>query len=102
MKLNLIVLRSSNMIKLVGFYRTIGMSLVEEQHANGPKHYAATLDHGVLEIYPAIETHKCMFGLSVESIELLRATWIRCGGVGKGDILIDPDGNVVYLSDNSD
>jgi hypothetical protein len=98
MQLNLIVLRSASPARLASFYRCLGIPLVEEQHANGPRHYAGALSQGVLEIYPAIETHTCMFGLAVASIDGFRALWVKCGGIGKMDILVDPDGNTVYLS----
>lgn len=98
MRLNLIVLRSASPSRLAAFYRSLGIKLVEEQHANGPRHYAGTLSEGVLEIYPAIETHTCMFGLAVDSVDGFRSAWVKSGGVGKLDILVDPDGNTVYLS----
>jgi hypothetical protein len=98
MRLNLIVLRSASPSRLATFYRSLGIPLVEEQHANGPRHYAGALSQGVLEIYPAIETHTCMFGLAVPSVDGFRSAWVKSGGVGKLDILVDPDGNTVYLS----
>jgi hypothetical protein len=98
MQLNLIVLRSASPSRLASFYRSLGVRLVVEQHANGPRHYAGALAQGVMEIYPAIETHTCMFGLAVDSVDGFRAVWVKNGGVGKVDILVDPDGNTVYLS----
>jgi hypothetical protein len=98
MRLNLIVLRSASPSRLASFYRSLGIPMAEEQHANGPRHYAGTLSQGVLEIYPAIETHTCMFGLAVASVDAFRTAWVKCGGVGKLDILIDPDGNTLHLS----
>jgi hypothetical protein len=98
MQLNLIVLRSASPSRLASFYRSVGIPLVEEQHANGPRHYTGALSHGVIEIYPAIETHTCMFGLAVASVDGFRAAWVKGGGVGKLDILVDPDGNTVHLS----
>jgi hypothetical protein len=98
MRLNLIVLRSASPARLASFYRSLGVPLVEEQHANGPRHYAGALTQGVLEIYPAIETRTCMFGLAVASVDGFRSAWVKSGGIGKLDILVDPDGNTVYLS----
>jgi hypothetical protein len=52
-RLNLIVIRSLDAVRLVAFYRMLGISFVEEQHGNGPVHWAADLDGLVLEVYPA-------------------------------------------------
>lgn len=52
-RLNLIVIRSVDPIQTVTFYKLLGVEFQEEQHGNGPVHWAAELDGIVLEIYPA-------------------------------------------------
>src|SRR6185369_5394430 len=80
--LNLIVLRSSDIAKIVSFYALLGLEFVEEQHGSGPVHYACALGGVVLEIYPgtpgAAPDRKAggatMIGLRVEALDALLAT----------------------------
>lgn len=54
--LNLIVIRSVNPPLARACYEALGLSFVEEQHGNGPKHYACEMANGtVFEIYPLRE-----------------------------------------------
>src|SRR5580700_4917064 len=41
--LSLVVLQSGDVEAAKDFYRLLGLSLVEEQHGTGPRHYSATL-----------------------------------------------------------
>ena len=52
MKINLLVLRTSNPDNLASFYKLLGMSFVHHQHGSGPFHYSAEVDGTVFEIYP--------------------------------------------------
>lgn len=51
-KLKLLVVRTSDMQKLVGFYALLGFTFHYHQHGNSPYHYSATIDGTVIEIYP--------------------------------------------------
>jgi lactoylglutathione lyase len=51
-KLNLIVLRASDISITVTFYRALGLEFVQEQHGTGPVHYACESEGLVIEIYP--------------------------------------------------
>ena len=51
--LSLLVLRTEDLERSVRFYRTLGLRFAEEQHGNGPVHYACELGETVLELYPA-------------------------------------------------
>ena len=50
--LNLVVLRSSDLLRAAGFYELLGIRFQREQHGTGPEHLAAQLGPAVLEIYP--------------------------------------------------
>ena len=52
-QLNLVVLRSPDMERAVGFYRRLGLELVRHRHGEGPEHYTSTMGGLVFEIYPA-------------------------------------------------
>jgi len=52
MKLNLLVIRTSNPEKLKLQYEKLGFSFEYHQHGNGPFHYASEQDGFVFEIYP--------------------------------------------------
>ena len=52
-RLNLLVLCSTEPIRLVDFYTLLGLHFHEEQHGKGPVHWAAEVEGFVLEIYPA-------------------------------------------------
>ena len=50
--INLLVLRSKNPSRLIGFYQALGLNFVLEKHGNGPEHHACAIGGAVLEIYP--------------------------------------------------
>jgi len=50
--LKLLVLKTDDIECLRNFYTCFGFDFVEEQHGNGPRHYAASMGDGILEIYP--------------------------------------------------
>src|SRR4051812_48691508 len=54
MKLNLVVIRASDLQQSVAFYESLGLSFVEEKHGSGPTHVACDLDGTVFEIYPDV------------------------------------------------
>lgn len=52
MKLNLLVIRTSNPKALAAQYELLGFIFDYHQHGNGPFHYASNKDGFVFEIYP--------------------------------------------------
>lgn len=51
MKLKLLVIRTSDMQRLVDFYGLLGFSFDYHKHGNSPYHYSATIDGTVIEVY---------------------------------------------------
>ncbi len=108
--LSLIVLQSGNVDAAKDFYSAMGLSFVEEQHGNGPRHYSATMGRLVLEIYPCREkpVAPLRIGFDVpaldQTIEMLRSRGIRIvreakdSPWGRRAVVEDPDGNRVELA----
>lgn len=71
--LNLIVLRFTDLPAAAEFYTSLGFSLVQEQHGNGPQHYSCQLGAVVLELYPAAKLGavpgNAIFGFNIGSME---------------------------------
>lgn len=109
--LNLVVLNSANMDASLAFYKALGLMLVSERHGNGPEHFAAVCEGGlVFELYPASvirPVSAIRLGFSVTSIDRALASIANIGGEvalppknGKWGLratLVDPDGNKVDL-----
>lgn len=114
--LNFLVLYSKDVNKMLLFYKTLGLSFVQEQHGKGPIHHACDLGNIVLEIYPGEQqkTEACqcvkdlMLGFNIDSIEEIVKQLEQAGGVVKSPvknfsyekraIVLDPDGHQVYLT----
>jgi lactoylglutathione lyase len=52
MTLKLLVIKTTDIDKLVTFYQLIGLSFDKHQHGRGVVHYATTIKETVFEIYP--------------------------------------------------
>ncbi|MGZ6005727.1 MAG: VOC family protein [Candidatus Saccharimonadales bacterium] len=107
-ELNLLVLRSTDLEKSVGFYGLLGLVFDEEKHGNGPIHYSAQLGQLVLELYPlgkrnpttdtrlgflVSSVDECLNQLEPDSIvEPAEDT-----GRGRLAIVKDPDGHTIEL-----
>jgi len=52
--LNLLVLKTRQVERLVAFYRTLGFDFAEEKHGNGPVHFAGRVGNMVFELYPTM------------------------------------------------
>jgi lactoylglutathione lyase len=52
MKINLIVIKSSDPDELAKQYELLGLQFDYHQHSTGPHHYAASMDGVTFEIYP--------------------------------------------------
>jgi lactoylglutathione lyase len=77
-RLNLLVLRCNSIEKSKDFYEKLGLSFKQEQHGNGPVHYAAEFGGLVFELYPiqpneAVDRSRLGFSLDTYDVsELLR------------------------------
>jgi predicted enzyme related to lactoylglutathione lyase len=114
-RLNLIVIRSQEPARTVGFYELLGLNFQEEQHGKGPVHWAAELDGQVLEIYPAKTMQdvdsSTRLGFQIRSIEDVINS-LRSKGAeivqspqtsdwGLRAVIRDPDGRSVELAEES-
>src|SRR5262245_34215212 len=50
--LSLVVLKTRQVDDLLRFYGTLGIPLTQEQHGNGPVHFAGRVGDVVFEVYP--------------------------------------------------
>lgn len=109
--INLLVLRSTDLIKAVGFYGLIGLESIEEKHGTGPTHYATTQSVPVLEIYPLGSkrpTSDIRLGFDVDSVEEIlgemeAANILHHPSVterGKLAVVQDYDGHTIELLEN--
>ena len=57
-RLNLIVIRTSDMSKLVNFYQILGLKFDYHKHEKGVYHYATKIGETVFEIYPLLKSQK--------------------------------------------
>ena len=109
--LALIVLQSADVESAKDFYSLLGMSFVEEQHGQGPRHYSANLGGLVLEIYPcqgSTSISSLRIGFRVPSLDrtldMLRRRGARIvreakdSPWGRRAVVEDPDGNRVELA----
>ncbi|MBA2115653.1 VOC family protein [Bremerella alba] len=112
-RVNLIALRSRDPEVTVRFYQSLGLILIEEQHDQGPIHWASDTNDFVLEIYPAKSAEpidsSTSIGLEVSEIGTL-VQQLRHSGTtivrepkafawGVQAIVQDPDGRSVILVD---
>jgi catechol 2,3-dioxygenase-like lactoylglutathione lyase family enzyme len=116
-QLNLVVLRTADIIKTLLFYRTLGLRFEQECHSSGINHYACTLGKSVIEIYPAadgsapkpLQGGATMLGFQIENIDIVLTKLQEIGDTTPPLIqstssyrrvfLIDPDGRKVMLTE---
>lgn len=56
MILNLIVIRTADMLPLVNFYKTLGLEFDYHKHEQGVYHYATKIGETIFEIYPLLKS----------------------------------------------
>lgn len=111
-RLNLLVLRVSDLDKATNFYSTLGLRFVRHSHGNGPAHGSAACGDLVFELYPAntsnIVSTSTRVGFSVEDLHALMPkieafegarviTPVHISEWGKRAVVADPDGHRVEL-----
>ena len=109
--LRLLVLKTDRVAVLCNFYGALGVKFKKEQHGNGPVHYSAQLDHGILEVYPLSDgertdsTLRLGFSLAdpdscASDVQSHGGKLIRAGREtrwGYLAIVSDPDGRIIEL-----
>lgn len=117
MKINLIVLKTHQLIELCAFYRLFDLSFEYHQHGQGPFHYSTDIGGIVFEIYPLpkyIEEADITtrLGFEVENLEQLIEKLLEIGvrivsmpqvtAYGYRAIVEDPDGRKIELLQKED
>lgn len=99
MKINLIVLRSTDIERLKVFYEKLGFSFIKEKHGNGPEHYASGKYGYILELYPAKENDKIGLGFKVDNLLECREALLEYspGIISDRFVVRDPDGRRVEI-----
>lgn len=107
----LLVIRTTDLPRLVAFYRSMEIEFTEHRHGTGPMHFAAELSGVVFEIYPAKtqedvdRTTRLGFSVRelhtvVDSLQSLGAAVIKepmQSEWGVRAVVQDPDGRFVEL-----
>lgn len=109
-RINLLMIRATDVERAVAFYRELGLAFERERHGSGPDHYAAQCGGTVFEIYPArpgeLATSSVRLGFCVPDVAVATAALLGAGGVLKTgadsngasrSVVIDPEGNRVEL-----
>ena len=110
-RLNLLVIRSEEPARAVRFYELLGLRFQEEQHGQGPVHWAAQSGGLVMEIYPARSSDEVdkttRLGFDVDDLQSVVES-LRDQGIeivnqpkqtqwGLRAVVKDPDGRSVEL-----
>jgi len=116
-RLGLIVIRAADIEQTLRFYRALGLEFVEEQHGNGPLHYACDLSGTVIEIYPgkpgAAPDRRSggatLLGFQVDLLEPALKAIEEIGATvltppqnspwGRRAVVQDPDGRAIELNE---
>ena len=112
-KIGSLVLRSKEIKKCLEFYKILGFSLEEEEHEEGPIHYACDYEGFHFAIYEGKEgkapkRHECgssQIGLYVEDVDEIYNKLINFGAEsiwepddspwGRTAMVLDPDGRPI-------
>ena len=109
MKLNLIVIRTADMPRLVNFYKILGLEFDYHKHDKGVYHYATKIGDTTFEIYPLLKNQteadiSTRLGFEIESFEekiALLSEFIISQPMqtefGLCAILRDPDGRKIEI-----
>lgn len=108
MKLDLLVLRCSDLQASKQFYQKLGFRFAEEQHGSGPVHYSSQDAGFVIELYPLAGSESVdntRLGFSVESIRHIIPSLCLTGEyeVGGNQVYVvqDPDGRNIELREKN-
>jgi lactoylglutathione lyase len=110
-RLNLVVIRSSDIDKSALFYSALGLIFSKHSHGTGPEHYASEGGEVTFEIYPLMDststTTATRLGFKVTDLDSLLPTLVEQGGRiaspakdspwGRRAVVIDPSGHKIEL-----
>ena len=111
-RLNLLVIRSSDIDAAAKLYSALGLSFVKHAHGSGPIHYASESSGSVFEIYPLSDaqapTTSTRIGFEVDSVATTVESLLSLGArlvsrprVSNGykrAVIADLDGHKIELS----
>ena len=114
-KVNLLVLRVTDLEKSEDFYQKLGMSFNKHSHGDGPVHLSYENDGFVFELYPlkdgAQPTISTRIGFQVDDVDQYIKTCEEDGidivsypketEWGRRTVIKDPDGHVIELVSES-
>src|SRR5262249_36493596 len=111
--LTLLVLKTPDVDALRAFYQAFGLTFIQEQHGNGPVHYAARIGEAVMDVYPLLtgeadkttrlgftvaDLSKVIADLKTRSVEVKEPAATEWG---LRVVVRDPDGRAVELYQRS-
>ena len=112
MDIRLIVLRTSDMTRLAGFYSLLGLVFEYHKHGVSPYHYSATIEQTVLELYPLTKSQSeadknlrlgfgiADFDITVEKLkeaDVVFSSEPIQTDFGFMAVVVDPDGRKIEL-----
>ncbi len=112
MILNLLVIRTPDMSRLVNFYKLLGLEFDYHRHEQGVYHYSAKIGETIFEIYPLLRGQKeadisTRLGFKIEDFDekiAILSDFIVSKPIetafGMCAILQDPDGRKVEVYKN--
>jgi catechol 2,3-dioxygenase-like lactoylglutathione lyase family enzyme len=110
-RLNLVVLRSTDIERAASFYRELGLEFTRHSHGAGPEHYVSEVNGLVFEIYPLTSksspTTGMRTGFRVASVDGIVELLSKVGALvvtppadsewGRRAVVKDFDGHTVEL-----
>ena len=111
-RLNLVVLRCTDIDAAAEFYEQLGLVFEKHAHGSGPEHYASEHDGSVFELYPASEkspvTKSARIGFVVDDVDACFASVAAGKGTaasppadspwGRRAVVRDLDGHFIELT----
>jgi predicted enzyme related to lactoylglutathione lyase len=111
--LNLLVLKTPNVERLVTFYAALGITFAEERHGTGPAHHAGRVGPTLLEVYllpaDAAPDSTTRLGFAVEDVDATVERLRHLGATVRSEpkrtpfgyraVVADPDGRAVEVVD---
>lgn len=115
MRINLIVIRVSDIERSACLYRALGLALTREKHGTGPEHYSADLEGTIFELYPQSTdqegTSRIRLGFTVNQLDRVVNACVTAGARlvaspkesswGRRAVIEDPDGHKIELTEDT-
>jgi predicted enzyme related to lactoylglutathione lyase len=112
-RLNLVVIRTSDLDRAEVFYRMLGLTLERHAHGKGPIHLASECEQIVFEIYPLDAGQPCAaarIGFAVADVDNTVSSLTELGAKvrnlpkdgpwGRRAVVEDFDGNILELTNS--